>query len=71
MLKRERLAARAEEAAQAATADLKSAFTTPEASDDKGEEMVLDSIELEKAVIEVTALRRQLTTWMNAYEASK
>jgi hypothetical protein len=32
------------------------------------EPVILNSLELEKAVIEVTALRRQLTAWMDAYE---
>ena len=71
LLKRQRLAARAAEAAQAATADLKPAFSALDSSDEQGEETVLDAITLEKAVIEVTALRRQLTAWMNAYETSK
>lgn len=28
----------------------------------------MNALELEKAIIEVTALRRQLTAWMDAYE---
>jgi hypothetical protein len=34
----------------------------------QAEPVTLDALELEKAVIEVTALRRQLTAWMDAYE---
>ena len=52
-LKRERLAVRAAKAAEAATADLRP---------------LLDPFALEKAVIELTSLRRVLTSWMDAYE---
>lgn len=34
--------------------------------DDMG--LILDEIELEKAVLEVTRLRDELTSWMDAYE---
>jgi hypothetical protein len=109
-LKKQRLAARAAEAAEAATADLRPAFSGiysgstggststsrdwaeggsgyssgGEYSDGGGaysgsegesdyeeeriETIILNPMELEKAVIEVTALRRQLTAWMDAYE---
>ena len=42
-----------------------------EGSYDQGQPVTLDPLELERAVIEVTALRRQLTAWMDAYEKSK
>lgn len=34
------------------------------------EELVLDMLELEKTVIELTSLRTQLSAWMDAYEKS-
>ncbi len=57
-----RLAERAALAAAAATADL----ARPMASGQEG--LILDEIDLERAVIEVTRLRDELTSWMNAYE---
>lgn len=110
-LKKQRLAARAAEAAEAATADLRPAFSNiyvgstgrtstggstggrddyrdyrdsnesgaysgSEGESDyeegpyeqQAQPVILNPLELEKAVIEVTALRRQLTAWMDAYE---
>ena len=93
------MAARAARAAEAATADLRSAYFTSRPSspirdnnesyddeyeyddddeddsdvDEENEEeelVLLDPLELEQAVIEFTALRRQLTSWMDAYENS-
>ncbi len=61
-LRKERLAERAALAAAAATADL----ARPMASGQEG--LILDEIDLERAVIEVTRLRDELTSWMNAYE---
>ena len=61
-LKKERLADRAARAAATATADLR---TRPLAADDS---LILDMIELERAVVEVTRLREELTSWMDAYE---
>jgi hypothetical protein len=72
-LQRERLAARAAQAAEAATADLRPVFTAADEAGgrDGGEGLLLDPMELEGAVIELTALRRQLTAWMDAYENSE
>jgi len=103
-LKKQRLAARAAEAAEAATADLRPAFSSiyvgsigtrgrstgdrddystngdeysesegesdyeEEPYEEQGQPVTLNEFELEKAVIEVTSLRRQLTAWMDAYE---
>jgi hypothetical protein len=64
-LKRERLADRAARAAVAATADIRSRTLTM----DDGDGVLVDMIELEKAVVEVTRLRDELTSWMEAYEA--
>ncbi len=61
-LRKERLAERAALAAAAATADLAQARTPGQ------EGLILDEIDLERAVIEVTRLREDLTSWMNAYE---
>ncbi len=61
-LRKERLAERAARAAAAATADL----ARPTASGQEG--LILDEIDLERAVIEVTRLRDELISWMNAYE---
>jgi len=65
LLRRERLANRAAAAAVAATADIRGPYTTQE----EEEEEMLDMIELERAVIEVTRLRDQLTAWMELYES--
>ena len=82
-LKRERLAARAAQAAEAFTADLRPAFAAKPLNSDDEEEytdseedenlegLILDPIELEKAILEVQSLRNQLTSWMDAYERSK
>eukprot|EP00889_Picochlorum_renovo_P005525 jgi/Picre1/32555/NNA_007901.t1 len=67
MLKKQRLAERAASVAAAATADLRPAFKDSTMQEDE-DELILDMIELEKAVIEVTLLRDQLTMWMEAYE---
>lgn len=64
MLRREKLASRAAAAAEAATADIREPYRKQEEED----EGILDMIELERAVIEVTRLRDQLTTWMDLYE---
>jgi len=61
-LKKQRLGDRAARAAVAATADLQAG-----SMGDKG--LILDEIELEKAVLEVTRLRDELTSWMDTYEA--
>eukprot|EP00890_Picochlorum_soloecismus_P001671 jgi/Picsp_1/2504/NSC_00735-R1_---NA--- len=76
MLKRQKLAERAAAAAEEATADIRNSFehrnlySDQECSEDnlEAENLLDDMIELEKAVIEVTALRNQLTAWMDAYE---
>ena len=67
-LKKERLADRAARAAVAATADLRfQSKTRPFAADDSS--LILDMIELEKAVVEVTRLRDELTSWLDLYES--
>lgn len=38
--------------------------------EEEDEFVVLDMLELEKSVIELTSLRRQIANWMNAYEKS-
>lgn len=63
-LRKERLANRAAAAAVAATADIREPYRRRE----EEEEEILDMIELERAVIEVTRLRDQLTAWMELYE---
>jgi hypothetical protein len=63
-LKKERLADRAAKAAVAATADLRTKPLSPH----DGEGLVVEMIELEKIVVEVTRLRDELTSWMEAYE---
>jgi hypothetical protein len=85
-LRRQKLAARAAAAAEAATADLRPAFFVGDvessgensvrvadaSSDDEGSydtNGLLNMLELEKAVIEVTSLRNALSAWMDAYEA--
>lgn len=76
MLRRERLADRAAAAAAAATADLRQPYyyieqdrkQQQQEEEGGGGEHILDMIELERAVIEVTRLRDQLTTWMDLYE---
>lgn len=80
-LRRQRLAARAAAFAEEATADLRPAFAMASTGEADGDEedmadseeapLQLDMLELEKLVIEVTALRRQLTAWMDAYEKSE
>lgn len=67
MLKKQRLAERAASVAAAATADLRPAFFDSGIQEEE-DDLILDTIELEKAVIEVTMLRDQLTLWMEAYE---
>ena len=74
MLRREKLASRAAAAAVAATADIREPYRKYDDDDDDEKEKeekggdVLDMIELERAVIEVTRLRDQLTAWMDVYE---
>ena len=76
MLKRQKLAERAAAAAEEATADIRDSFENRKISSDQeyyeddfeSDNLLNDMIELEKAVIEVTALRNQLTAWMDAYE---
>lgn len=71
-LKKARLASRAAAAAEAATADLRHPYYYSKRDDDdteQAEEQILDMIELERAVIEVTRLRDQLTSWMDLYES--
>ncbi len=63
-LRKERLADRAARAAAAATTDL----ARRRASGQGDGLLILDEIELEKAVIEVTRLRDELSSWMDAYE---
>ena len=51
-------------------------YSDSEGEDEDGvpvpvEEAVLDMFALEKAVIGMTSLKRQLSTWMDAYEQSK
>ena len=41
-----------------------------ESQSEEDEFLVLDMLELEKSVIELTALRRQIASWMNAFEKS-
>lgn len=62
-LKKQRLADRAARAAVAATADLRAGTLV---AADEGQ-LIVDMIELESAVVEVTRLREELTSWMEAY----
>lgn len=68
MLRKQRLAERAASVAAAATADLRPAFFSDSGMQEDEDDLILDMMELEKAVIEVTMLRDQLTMWMEAYE---
>lgn len=83
-LRKERLAARAAAAAEAATADLRKVFSSSRDYEDRAvyeedgfeeeeeeqdqEQVLLDDFELERAAAELASLRSRLTGWMSGYE---
>jgi hypothetical protein len=82
-LRKERLAARAAAAAEAATADLRKVFSSSHDYEDGAvheeeeeeqdqeqdqEQVLLDDFELERAAAELASLRSRLTGWMSGYE---